>query len=241
MSAKSVYRFPGFPEGQISTVALPELVFTELVPNLTDSDELKVVLVVLWHLSKMRSDAAPWVTREELVTDPTIRRALDGPDAEARLEAALDRAVDHAILLVAPWDNAEGVTEVRYFANSPRGRSSVAAIRRGMSPSRVEVVERPNIFTLYEQNIGPLTALLSEELMEAEQTYPAAWIEEAFREAVRLNKRNWKYILAILERWQAEGRDEIDRRTAARAGKQGDREDDIRKIIGDAYDRLVRH
>ena len=67
--------------------------------------------------------------------------------------------------------------------------------------------QRPNIFVLYEQNIGPLTPLLAEELMEAEDTYPAAWIEDAFREAVELNKRSWRYIQRILERWAAEGKD----------------------------------
>ena len=63
----------------------------------------------------------------------------------------------------------------------------------------MEVESRPNIYTLYEENIGPLTALIAEELREAEETYPADWIEEAFREAVRMNKRNWKYVHAILK------------------------------------------
>ena len=53
-----------------------------------------------------------------------------------------------------------------------------------------------------------LTPLISEELQEAEQTYPGSWIEDAIREAVGLNKRNWKYIHAILERWRSEGKDE---------------------------------
>jgi DNA replication protein DnaD len=78
--------------------------------------------------------------------------------------------------------------------------------------------------------------------MEAEETYPASWIEDAFREAIRLNKRNWKYILAILVRWQAEGRDEIDRRTDGRPGKaeQG-RDAQARRYVEEVYDRIVRH
>lgn len=221
-------------------VALPDAVFSTLVVHLEDPDELKVVLIALWRLAKMRADAAPWITAEELRTDAVLRSALSGGDFEGRLETALTRAVDHGIFLRADWNTADGTTEIRYFANSPRGRASVAAMRRGASPSRAVVEERPNIFTLYEQNIGPLTALLSEELMEAEETYPAEWIEEAFREAVRLNKRNWKYILAILENWQAEGRDEITRGASQRAGKH-DRDADARRYIEDAYDRLVRH
>jgi DnaD/phage-associated family protein len=67
-------------------------------------------------------------------------------------------------------------------------------------------IERPNIFVLYEQNIGLLPPLLAEELKEAADQYPAEWIEAAFREAVQQNKRKWSYIRAILRRWETEGR-----------------------------------
>ncbi|MHB8619479.1 MAG: DnaD domain-containing protein, partial [Chloroflexota bacterium] len=67
---------------------------------------------------------------------------------------------------------------------------------------------RPNVFTLYEQNVGLLTRMIAEELMDAEATYPRLWIDEAFRIAVESNKRNWRYIKAILGRWAAEGRED---------------------------------
>jgi DnaD/phage-associated family protein len=93
-------------------------------------------------------------------------------------------------------------------------------------------VQRPNIFVLYEQNIGPLTPLLAEELVEAEDTYPALWIEDAFREAVELNKRSWRYIQRILERWAAEGKtDETSR------GSDGDR----RRFIEGEYADYIEH
>ncbi len=66
---------------------------------------------------------------------------------------------------------------------------------------------RPNIFTLYEKSIGALYGNISEELKDAETQYPPEWLEDAFAEAVRQNKRNWAYISAILKRWQNEGRD----------------------------------
>ncbi len=67
-------------------------------------------------------------------------------------------------------------------------------------------IERPNIFVLYEQNIGLLSPLLADELKDAADLYPAEWIEAAFREAVQHNKRKWSYIRAILRRWETEGR-----------------------------------
>jgi DnaD/phage-associated family protein len=93
--------------------------------------------------------------------------------------------------------------------------------------------QRPNIFVLYEQNIGPLTPLLAEELMEAEDTYPLPWIEDAFREAVELNKRSWRYIQRILERWAAEGKTD----EGTRRGDEGDR----RRFIEGEYADYIEH
>ncbi len=67
-------------------------------------------------------------------------------------------------------------------------------------------VDRPNIFALYEQNIGLLTPLIAEDLKDAVNHYPEEWIEDAFREALQHNKRKWSYISAILRRWETEGR-----------------------------------
>jgi DnaD/phage-associated family protein len=66
-------------------------------------------------------------------------------------------------------------------------------------------VHRPNIFALYERYIGPLTPLVAEQLRDAERSYPRTWIEEAIDAAVRYNRRNWRYVNAILRRWEEAG------------------------------------
>jgi DnaD/phage-associated family protein len=71
-----------------------------------------------------------------------------------------------------------------------------------------------NIFTLYEENIGLLTPLVGDDLKEAEEIYPFPWIEAAFREAARLNKRSWKYVETILRRWQDQGYADFERKSA---------------------------
>jgi DNA replication protein len=81
------------------------------------------------------------------------------------------------------------------------------ALRNYDASQHVQVqIERPNIFVLYEQNIGLLSPLLADELKDAADLYPPEWIEAAFREAVQHNKRKWSYIRAILRRWETEGR-----------------------------------
>ena len=104
---------------------------------------------------------------------------------------------------------------VLYFINSSRGRAAVQAIQDGQwrpnEEPRIPLnlsLERSNIYQLYEEHIGPLSPMIAEALKEAEETYPYSWIEEAVRIAVERNKRNWRYVAAILERWQQEGRDE---------------------------------
>ncbi len=225
--------FSGFAEGRGTTIRLPDAIFTDLLPLIDDLLELKVTLLVLRRLAQMQGNTAPWVTAEDLLTDPAIQ-AVCNEDLQSQLTAALLHAVERGSLLTATWERGDGQIERRYFANSPRGRAAVAALRKGHPAARAELTERPNIFTLYEQNIGSLTPLLSEELKEAETTYPAPWIEDAFREAVRLNRRSWKYIHTILKRWQAEGKDNHEIHP-------GHNESDRRKYIEGEYSDLIQH
>lgn len=64
----------------------------------------------------------------------------------------------------------------------------------------------PNAFRVYEQNIGPLTPIIADQINTAALEYPAGWIEDAIAEAVFYNKRNWRYIIRILENWRQDGR-----------------------------------
>ena len=112
-----------------------------------------------------------------------------------------------ASLLAAQDDEPEEQAQVYEDAGSvvPAGRSGT--LRGYERASQVQVqIERPNIFILYEQNIGLLSPLIADELRDAADSYPAEWIETAFREAVLHNKRKWSYIRAILRRWETEGR-----------------------------------
>jgi DnaD/phage-associated family protein len=130
------------------------------------------------------------------------------------------------------------------FLNTPAHRELVARLARGearleLGPPAPPVVlpaRRPTIYELYEQNIGLLTPLLVEELREAAETYPAEWIEEAFRESVGYNRRHWRYVRRILENWATQGRGE---RGAAGGRPQAPR--DPRRYIEGKYGHLIQH
>jgi DnaD/phage-associated family protein len=92
--------------------------------------------------------------------------------------------------------------------------------------------EPPNVFKLYEENIGPLTPLIADALKDAEEIYSAGWIAEAIDLAAKNNKRSWKYAEAILKRWKEEGRAEKQNRRDHQGSRQRDVEDKIKKFVG---------
>ncbi len=170
-------------------ISLPGSFFTQVVPKIQDLAELKTVLYVSYLILRKQDNPPPdiiGVTYKELKAESCRLSAELG---EETLRQALDSAVEHGTLLHSTL-NINGVLEDVY--------SLPADIRQ---PSAV------NIFALYEQNIGIITPMIAEELKEADKLYPPQWIEEAFKEAVTLNKRSWKYIARILERWASEGKD----------------------------------
>lgn len=65
--------------------------------------------------------------------------------------------------------------------------------------------EPPNLFAVYEREIGLMTPAIADELKDAEVEYPPGWPEAAMKEAARQNKRSWAYARAILDRWKVDG------------------------------------
>lgn len=77
----------------------------------------------------------------------------------------------------------------------------------------------------YENNIGMLSPTLSDRLKIIQDEYPEGWFSLAVHEAAANNKRNLKYIEAILKRWKAEGinpMEEIPEKPKAENGRVQD-------------------
>lgn len=228
--------FAGFPSGKLRLTPIPSQFFSELLPEIDDLGELKVSLYAIWFLDRLE-EAVRYLAYSDFSNDQRLVEGLP-----AGLEDALERAVQRGLLLrVLPQSGggAGGLEEALYFLNSARGRAAIQSIERGewapegrSHPAISLEAERPNIFRLFEQNIGPLTPLIAEALQDAEQTYPAAWIEEAFKLAVEKNVRKWNYIRAILKSWQEEGRDQTDRRDSAQ---------NRRKYVEGEFSDFIQH
>lgn len=205
--------FSGFPPGPLPATVIPSLFISDRLAEIDDLGELKLALYLFWRLG--RKKAYPrYLTRRELEADGTIRVGLGRLGASA-LQSSLDRLVSDRLVL-RRFIYLKSEPEECYFLNTASGRKAVSDLESGMLELGQTVLpdvtsDRPtrsSIFELYEQNVGLLAPLIVDELTEAERRYPGEWIEEAFRQAVAYNRRSWKYVQRILERWAVEGKDD---------------------------------
>ncbi len=203
--------FDGFPP-RVRFTPVPSPLLGALLEQIDDLAELKCTLRLIWLLHQKKGRPR-LVTLGELKSDPTLARSLARLDQNHRPDA--ERAVRMAVkrgTVLEGVDARSGQTV--YTLNSEREKAALEAVADGrLTVSADPDVEawdadpdRPNIFAVYEDNIGLMTPMIADELREAERLYPSAWIEDALREAVANNKRSWRYAARILERWAREGR-----------------------------------
>ena len=185
--------FPGFGAA-VKRLPVPAPLLASLLVDVTDCAELKCTLRFLWHEAQQSGAPKP-VATSALLTDGVLLDAFGSAD---EIERGIALAVERGTLIEAGgW----------LLLRTPQNER--AAERFGPAPAQAVAARPsgpPNIFRLYEENIGMLTPLVGDELRAAEEEYPSGWVEAAIREAATGNVRSWRYIEAILERWKREGR-----------------------------------
>jgi DnaD/phage-associated family protein len=200
--------FQGFIKG-VRYIPVPAPVFGELLQEIQDITELKIILRII-RLLHNKKGLERYVSVDELLADRVLSIGLGSMDLNNRrtnIIQSLESSTKRKILIKI---NRKDIGTSAYFLNTEFERQSMKKMPDLEHQSDFEPWEtgedRPNIYSLYEQNIGILTPIVAEKIGEAEQKYPVEWIEEAIAEAVSLNSRNWRYISRILERWEIEGK-----------------------------------
>lgn len=226
--------FAGFSANEKLT-SIPESMFTKLLPLIDHLGELKVTLYALWFISHQEGSLLH-LRFHHFLTDKELMAGLD--DSAEYLLESLNKAIQRGSLLCyIPQDKTlkDGI----FFINSAKGRAAFNGLQQGAwsaddenLPIITTPIIRPNIFSLYEANIGPLTPIIAETLQEAEELYPPHWIEEAMRIAVENNVRRWRYIEVILKSWKEGRTDEKNRRDA---------QEDPRRFIDGEYGEFFQH
>lgn len=198
-------------------ISLSRNLLDRLVTCNASADEYRAVVLVAM-MTRRDNSADVAVSEDAFGADPTVLDAgkLDGTPIVTTNWPwfALENAAAHGIILRFSATNATG--ERRWLLlNTIENAMRVAELVE--HPERIPAeywidetrprihVNRPTVFRLYEQNIGPLTPMIADRLIKALETYPPNWIETAIDEAVAYNRRNWRYVARILENWAAEG------------------------------------
>ena len=236
----TIEQFGGFPT-KMRFTPVPNLFFSSLLLQINDVIELKVTLFIIWALYQKRGYPR-FVAYRELLDNGNLMRSLKrlGGTSDETLRRALEMAVRRGTILHLALEGNRATEDI-YLLNTKADRQVMAKIQSGElvlgnlkagRPAEAEAEELPDLFTLYEQNMGMLTPMIAEELREAEKLYPESWIRDAIKEAVSSNKRNIKYILRILERWSAEGKSDGTYRRDSKA--------DPNKYAKQKYGHMVR-
>lgn len=211
-------QFPGFPSGgRVEYTSIPNVFFSNLLPHITDMTELKVTLHILAALY-VKKGSPRYVTDSELLQNVSLMAGLKtlGGNPEQALRNGLKLATERGTFICLPVET-NGKKETVCLLNADSDRLAAGKIRSGeiklegigaVLPEPVAVQLLPDIYTLYEQNVGMLTPLIADELKDAEKQYSADWIRDAIKEAALHNKRSIKYIAKILENWSVEGRND---------------------------------
>jgi len=215
--------FSGFPSG-VHATSIPDPVLGVLLEQIDDLAELKVTLRGFW-LANQKKGALRAVSQDEFLNDKVLVEGLKGIDQSPHeaIQRGLSLAVQRHTFLVFQSDSSKPNHKL-YAVNAESDRRALARLQTEGGVLLRETIQqedsydepytetsgdtKPNIFALYENNIGTISPMLAEKLKEAEELYPWPWIGEAFQIAVTQNKRSWAYISAILRRWVDEGKDD---------------------------------
>jgi DNA replication protein len=229
--------FMGFRGGMRATV-IPNAFFTAVLPQIEDQAELLVTLYAFFALGQ-RSDLPRTISQASLLAEPPLLKALTALPGGA--EVAFSRGLALALqrgTLILMGQRADGDATFALNTDASRRVAAERGVLAGpltlMTPDITVPLERSSAFGMYEENIGSVPPLLMDELDDAERLYPHSWIEAAFHEAIANNRRSWRYISRILERWKLEGPDYGTSRRPT-SGGTGSR----RRTVGGPYRRVV--
>jgi DnaD/phage-associated family protein len=203
-------------------LAIPLSFVTDVLPAVTSLEEIQVSIAIFRLLDAAGGFSEP-LAEKSIVRDRLLRSALrvDGsPRApDSRIAKGLDLALARGTIVRLV--SSQGRKQATFFyLNTPENRRSIKMMEAGDlaaprslwpddAPPSI-TIERPNAFRLYEQNIGPLTPLIADQISRVIEEYPDDWIEDALSEAVAYNRRSWRYVTRILENWKQQGRQDQD-------------------------------
>jgi len=224
--------FGGFVSGGMA-ITLPAQLFAEVLPEIEDDAELRATLYALYAIARKRGPLRA-VRASEIAAEGPLARVFAGRGGAEAIGAAMAQAAARGTLLACPL--ADG--DVLYFMHNDAGRRARLRVQSGALAApgaqplpAAATARRGRPAEVYEQEIGVMTPSVADALTAAAARWPEEWIVDAIRLAAVRNARSWRYAEAVLERWEAEGRDDATTGTAAARSASGRDHGPYEKVI----------
>lgn len=204
-----------------SPVEIPANFLTELLKKIENLHTLKILLLA-FQTASTTEDQISYFKPEFICTEHFS-------DQQPAFWQGLEIAISEKYLLAADITDQDGNQTQICMLNTPKNAAAIEAIQQGKITLTDQGIEtssqRPDIFSLYEQNIGPLTPIISDSLKDLEENYPPDWISKAIQVAVKNSARSLRYIEVVLQNWQEEGNyDRTDKRRRKKTSEEFDSE-----------------
>lgn len=212
-----------------SEIPIPRDFLTERIAQIDDPTEIHVTLAV-FRLAADSGSTPPAISEDAVLRDSVLARTFHEDRKSSKLSQRIRRGLQYATAresIVQVVLTIDGHDERWYVPASGEHRAQLQSVllEPGAWPvagaDAIIVETAPSVFSLYEKNIGMLTPLLTDQIETAMELYPLDWIEDAIREAVTYNKRNWRYVQRVLENWSVNGRGETESRGRNHATNRG--------------------
>jgi DnaD/phage-associated family protein len=189
----------------------PNDLFDELLPDMGLA-ELKVMLCIVRHTFGYHRDEVKLSIRAiARFTGLTVRSVLEGAK-QAEDHGLVERYADggkttmwRAMVTVLPSStprntryNRRVLPATTQLGDKERKKESKENEDEGRSPQ--------SLFIIYQNEIGLITPFIADAIEGwLKDGLPEKWIADGIHEAAAQNKRSWKYVEAILKRWDAQG------------------------------------
>lgn len=199
------------------------IAFNPAFRRISGSTVAALFLSQAWYWTKRTSDADGWffktiadwqeetgmtryeqrTARKHLLEKELIEEELRGMPATLYYRVNKAKVYD----LLGVQFVATPQTSLRQRSKHVSGNTANTNKKKEITTENTPEKKRPEIFQVYEQNIGVMTAIIKDKLLDIEKTYPDGWFAEAVAIAVENNVRRLSYVEAILERWLRDGKD----------------------------------
>ncbi len=206
--------FDGFASGAPAT-PLPQALLRDLAPQMTDPAELVVTLYAVEALARVRRFPR-LIARAELQQSrpliETLASLCPNREVDAAFSDGIEAAIQRGTLISgrSQRDDAEHGWIDWIALNDHDGRRAMSATAAMPSPTPAPRGREPlasGAASIWQDAFGrAVPTILADELIAAESRYGVDWLRDAFREAAANDVRNWRYVCAILERWESDGR-----------------------------------